>query len=68
MPGETPALEFNPYSRRLHADPYPAYRALRRYDPVCRLPNGTYFVSRYRDLVDILRDPERFGRHADARL
>lgn len=41
-------------------NPYPAYRALRRYNPVCRLPDGGYFISRYRDLVTILRDPDRF--------
>lgn len=41
-------------------NPYPVYRALRRHNPVCRLPNGTYFIARYRDLVTILRDPERF--------
>ena len=41
-------------------NPYPAYRALRRHNPVCRLPDGTYFISRYRDLVTIFRDPDRF--------
>ena len=40
--------------------PYPTYRAIRRHNPICRLPDGTYFVSRYRDLVAILRDEERF--------
>ncbi len=41
-------------------NPYPAYRAIRRHNPVCRLPDGTYFISRYRDLVTILRDADRF--------
>jgi hypothetical protein len=41
-------------------NPYPAYRALRRHNPVCRLPDGTYFIARYRDLVTIFRDPDRF--------
>lgn len=41
-------------------NPYPAYRALRRHNPVCRFPDGSYFISRYRDLVTILRDHERF--------
>ena len=33
---------------------------MRRHNPVCRLPNGTYFISRYQDLVTIFRDQERF--------
>lgn len=41
-------------------NPYPAYRALRHHNPVCKLPDGSYFISRYRDLVTIFQDPERF--------
>ena len=34
-----------------YADPYPVYRALRENDPVKRMPNGSYFLTRYDDLV-----------------
>ena len=27
-------------------DPYPVYAALRRHNPICRQPDGSYFVSR----------------------
>jgi hypothetical protein len=37
-------------------DPYPTYRALREHDPVHRLPDGTYFLTRYDDLVEVYRD------------
>jgi cytochrome P450 len=37
-------------------DPYPTYRALREHDPVHRLPNGSYFLTRYDDLIAIYRD------------
>ena len=31
-------------------DPYPTYRALREHDPVHRMPDGSYFLTRYDDL------------------
>ena len=34
-----------------YANPYPTYRALREIDPVKRMPNGAYFLTRYDDLV-----------------
>jgi cytochrome P450 len=34
-----------------YVDPYPTYRALREHEPVKRLPNGSYFLTRYDDLV-----------------
>ena len=34
-----------------YADPYPTYRALRENEPVKRMPNGSYFLTRYDDLV-----------------
>jgi cytochrome P450 len=34
-----------------YANPYPTYRALRENEPVKRLPNGSYFLTRYDDLV-----------------
>jgi cytochrome P450 len=39
-------------------DPYPTYAALRRHDPVHRMPDGSYFLSRYDDCAAVYRDPE----------
>ena len=38
-------------------DPYPIYRALREHDPVHRMPDGSYFLSRYDDCAEVYRDP-----------
>ena len=46
--------------RRLPADyfanPYPYYHALRAHAPVHRLPDGSYFLSRYADCVAVYKD------------
>jgi cytochrome P450 len=39
------------------ADPFPIYRALREHDPVHRMPDGSYFLSRYDDCAAVYRDP-----------
>ncbi len=38
-------------------DPYPTYRLLREYDPVHKNPDGTYFLTRYEDVIKAFRDP-----------
>jgi cytochrome P450 len=52
------ALDFD--LRRLPADyfanPYPYYHALRAHAPVHRLPDGSYFLSRYVDCVTVYKD------------
>ena len=42
-------------------DPFPTYRALRKHEPVKRLPNGSYFLTRYDDLVAVYKDIKRFS-------
>ena len=37
------------------ADPYPTYRALRQFDPVHRMPDGSYFLTRYDDSLSVYR-------------
>jgi cytochrome P450 len=44
-----------------YADPYPTYRALREHAPVKRLPNGSYFLTRYDDLVSIYKSTKLFS-------
>ena len=41
-------------------DPFPTYAALRTHDPVHRCPNGTYFLTRYADIMGVYRD-QRFS-------
>src|SRR5436305_10038326 len=44
-----------------YADPYPTYRALREHEPVKRLPNGSYFLTRYDDLVTAYKNTKLFS-------
>ncbi len=37
-------------------NPYPTYRALRECDPVHRMPDGSYFLTRYDDCLAVYRD------------
>jgi cytochrome P450 len=50
-------------------DPFPTYRALRGYDPVHLMPDGSYFLSRYDDCLTVYRDHEtwRSDKHIDFR-
>jgi len=43
------------------ANPYPVYAALRESDPVRRMPDGSYFLTRYADLVAVYRDAQTFS-------
>jgi cytochrome P450 len=44
-----------------YADPYPTYRALREREPVKRMPNGSYFLSRYDHLVTVYKNTKSFS-------
>src|SRR4051812_20270627 len=44
-----------------YADPYPTYRALREHEPVKRLRNGSYFLTRYDDLVSAYKSTKSFS-------
>ena len=44
-----------------YADPYPTYRALREHAPVKRLPNGSWFLTRYDDLVAVYKNTKLFS-------
>lgn len=44
-----------------YADPYPTYRALRENEPVKRMPNGSYFLTRYDDLVTAYKSTKLFS-------
>jgi cytochrome P450 len=47
--------------RRFLDDPFPLYRALREHDPIHRMLDGSYFLSRYEDCVAVYRDAETWS-------
>src|ERR1700682_1197267 len=44
-----------------YANPYPTYRALREHEPVKLMPNGSYFLTRYDDLVAAYKSTKVFS-------
>ncbi|MFZ2986702.1 cytochrome P450, partial [Ideonella sp.] len=44
-----------------YANPYPVYALLRETAPVRRMPDGSYFLTRYADLVAVYRDAQTFS-------
>ena len=44
-----------------YANPYPTYLALRENEPVKRMPNGSYFLTRYDDLVTAYKNTKAFS-------
>ena len=44
-----------------YANPYPVYDALRQHEPVRRMPDGSWFLTRYADLVAVYRDAQNFS-------
>ncbi|MFL6816116.1 MAG: cytochrome P450, partial [Bradyrhizobium sp.] len=44
-----------------YADPYPTYRALREHEPAKLLRNGSYFLTRYDDLVTAYKNTKLFS-------
>jgi cytochrome P450 len=43
------------------AHPYPFYRALREHAPVKQMPDGSWFLTRYDDILPVYRDPKVFS-------
>ena len=55
-------MDWSPYSDRWRDDPYPMYRALRDHAPLHYSPDSnTWTVSRYDDVVAVLKDTEAFS-------
>lgn len=54
--------DFKYPDREVLVNPYPFYRAMREQAPVYREPgSGVYFVSRYDDVANAIRDTETFS-------
>lgn len=50
-----------------YADPFPVYHALRRREPVRRMPDGSIFLTRYADCAAVYRNAKLFSsdKHAE---
>ncbi|MEX0874455.1 MAG: cytochrome P450 [Actinomycetota bacterium] len=58
----TPTQTFDWTDQAFLSDPYPHYRALRERDPVhYNASRGTWALTRYNDIVAVLRDHDRFS-------
>jgi len=58
-------VDYDPFSVEVQRDPYPHYAALRERAPVHRLEgSGFYVVSRYDDVMFVLKHPELFSSRA----
>lgn len=44
-----------------YANPYPVYAALREREPVRHMPDGSWLLTRYADLVAVYRDAHTFS-------
>jgi cytochrome P450 len=42
-------------------NPYPTYRAVRQFDPVHLMPDGSYFLTRYDDCLAVYRDTDTWS-------
>jgi cytochrome P450 len=55
------AFDLRELSDEFYEDPFPTYHRLRRWDPVHRCPDGSYFLTRYDDVVAVYQDHHRFS-------
>jgi cytochrome P450 len=44
-----------------YSNPYPVYAALREYEPVRRMPDGSVLITRYKDLIQVYKDAHTFS-------
>ena len=55
------SFDIEKLTAEFYADPYPTYRALRENEPVKRMPNGSWFLTRYDDLVSAYKSTKLFS-------
>jgi len=59
------SLRFDPFAADWRDDPYPTYRRLRDEAPVHHcVERGIWSVTRWDDVMEVLRSPERFSSRA----
>jgi cytochrome P450 len=60
-------LQFDPTAPAFIADPYPTFHRLREKGPVHKSPLGFWVITRYDDVVSVLREP-RMGKEGIQKL
>jgi cytochrome P450 len=65
---EDPWLGVNPLDPAVRADPHPHLRRLREYDPVNETPIGAFRLTRYDDVVRMLKEVPSGVRMADGSI
>ncbi|MDO9360640.1 MAG: cytochrome P450 [Polaromonas sp.] len=55
------SLDLRALPADFYANPYPVYAWLRENEPVRRMPDGSYFLTRYADAVAVYRDAQTFS-------
>ncbi len=55
------SLDLRALPRDFYDNPYPVYAVLRESEPVKRLPDGSYLLTRHADLVAVYRDAATFS-------
>src|SRR5947208_1620954 len=56
-----PCFDLRYLPASFYENPYPTYHALRRANPVRRMPDGSLFLTRYRDVATVYRDARSFS-------
>jgi cytochrome P450 len=62
---DDPWLGVNPLDQQFRADPYPLLKRLRDYDPVNETPIGVFRLTRYDDVIRMLKEVPSGVRMAD---
>jgi cytochrome P450 len=57
----TASFDLERLTPEFYLNPYPTYRALRESEPVKLMPNGSYFLTRYDDLVTAYKNTKAFS-------
>jgi cytochrome P450 len=55
------SLDLRALPADFYANPYPVYAWLRAHEPVRHMPDGSYFLTRYADIVAVYRDALTFS-------
>jgi cytochrome P450 len=55
------SFDLEKLTAEFYVTPYPTYRALRENEPIKRMPNGSYFLTRYDDLVTAYKNTKAFS-------
>jgi cytochrome P450 len=55
------AFDLRALAPDFYANPYPVYSLLRETEPVKRMPDGSWFLTRYADLMEVYRDAQTFS-------